>query len=581
VLFDVEDHAADTRVYRKLTGEMHMSVDGRHIGGTEPNIVRKEKILAHLPMALRPDAESTLSVGLGSGITVGALAMYPGVKTLVCAEIVPGVVDGARLFAGANRDVMNDPRFDLVVGDGIQYLLTTRERFDIISSDSKLNPEYAGNAPLLSLDYYRLCRDRLTDDGIMVQWIAVHLPLNDVRIVARGFAEAFPYVGVYWYDPANIIFAGSKSPLVLDLDAIRGVAAGGELAADLEHLQLHDPYSFASLWLCDRKTLLERVGPAPVNTWERPVIEFTMGRNYLEKPRAYHEDDTMGWLLTLYNPASQLLSGEYDAAVLARYSASAGKLLEGFALGGGITRLQNALPIFRSALEENPDDPRLRALIATLDRMEGEIDEAVSADEMTTEGWVQAGLLRIDQGRPREALELFERALAVWPDDANIQYNRLLALKGIGDAEKFRADLTRFLAVFPDDARGLSLLGREQADGGDLATAVASFKRATELDPGSPVYFNNMAAALASLGRYEEAGRAFEEVCERNPRFQNAAFFAAASFSMANLPQDAAKWARFCIDEGLNSPDQFTSDPVFANLRASRHWDTNRNQPAP
>ncbi len=167
VLFQQEDHAAETRVYRKGTGDLHMSVDGHHIGGTEIAILRKEKILAHLPMILRPDARHTLSVGLGSGITLGTLALYDELETLSVVEIVPGVIKGARFFGRANDRVLKDPRLDLHTGDGIQYLLTTKRRYDIISSDSKLNPEYAGNAPLLSTDYYRLCRDRLAEGGVM------------------------------------------------------------------------------------------------------------------------------------------------------------------------------------------------------------------------------------------------------------------------------------------------------------------------------------------------------------------------------------------------------------------------------
>lgn len=580
VLFSAEDYAAETRVYRKPSGEEHMSVDGHSIGGTEPNIVRKEKILAHLPMVLRPDATNTLSVGLGSGITLGALAMYPELEELVCVEIVPGVVDGARYFSEENHDVLDDERLELVVGDGVQYLLTTQDRFDIISSDSKLNPEYAGNAPLLSRDYYRLCRDRLTEDGVMVQWLSVHLPLDDVRVIMRGFAEAFPYVSMYWYDPTNIVLAGSKSPIVLDFDAARSNSRRQALGDDLASLQLDDPYAFASLWLCDRETLLRKLGPGPTNTWERPIIEFTMGRRYLQKPAQYHEDDTLGWLASLRGRASGSLAGDYDPDVLRRYSESAEKLLEGFAMGGGVTRLQNALPLFRSALQENPDDPRLRGVVSKLEEMGGGIEEALAAGQMNTvEGLVQAGMLRFDQGRPREAIALLDRALAMRPDDPNIQYNRLVALKGAGDMGTFRSELTRFLAAFPKDGRGYSLRGREQASAGDLEAAVASFRHASELDPGNAVFLNNLATALARLERYGEAGRAFAAVCERNPRFQNAAYFAAASFSMANELQEAAKWARYCIDEGLNSPDKFATDPFFANLRASEHWDAARNRP--
>ena len=226
VLFETEDHAAETRVYKALNGEMHMSVDGHDIGGTEWGILRKEKILAHLPMVLRPDARRTLSVGLGSGITLGTLAMYKSLETLTCVEIVPGVVEGAAYFANDNGGVLHDPRTNIHVGDGVQFLLTTRDRFDIISSDSKLNPEYAGNAPLLSRDYYALCRDRLTDTGVMVQWLAVHLPVGELMIISRSFAEAFPHVGLYWFDPYNLILAGSRAPIVLGHGCSTRIRAG-------------------------------------------------------------------------------------------------------------------------------------------------------------------------------------------------------------------------------------------------------------------------------------------------------------------------------------------------------------------
>jgi len=204
----------------------------------------------------------------------------------------------------------------------------------------------------------------------------------------------------------------------------------------------------------------------------------------------------------------------------------------------------------------------------------------VSTDQMTPQGLVQAGMIRLDQGRPAEALQLFDRALEAMPGDPNIQYNRLLALRGAGRMDAFRAGLTEFIKAYPNDARGYSLRGRLQADAGDFEGAVTAFDRAMQLDPDSPVYVNNKATALAALGRYEEAGRAFAAVCERNPRFQNAAFFAAASFSMANMPKESAAWARFSIDRELNTVDQFVTDPSFANLRASSYWDAAKNEPA-
>lgn len=574
VLFEREDHAAETRVYRKSTGDIHMSVDGHHIGGTEETILRKEKILAHLPMALRPDARNTLSVGLGSGITLGTLALYDGIERLDCVEIVPGVVDGARFFREANAGVLTDPRLALSVGDGVQYLLTTPERFDIISSDSKLNPEYAGNAPLLAVDYYRICRDRLTEDGVMVQWLACHLPHEDQRVIARSFAEVFEHVGMYWYDPYNIILAGSSSPLTLDLDAARDFAAREALAADLELLQLDDVHTLASLWICDGDALRAELGEGPMNRWERPRIEFTMGRNFRSKGMAYHEDENLRWLHRLRDPSTQLFMGELDATIQARFDASAGKLLEGFAAGGGIDRLDTGIDAFREGLALNPDDERLASWVERLESTAEILEEAMAAGGVNTpEMLVEVGLRWRDQGRTEEALDLFEQAAEARPHDPEIQYNILLSLKELGRMERYGAVLADFLARFPRDARAHSLEGRRLAALGQMEEAIGFFERAAELNPGAPVTHNNLATALARVGRYEEAALRFEKVCELQPGYQKAAYFTAASFCMAGRQEDAARWVRFCLERGLAERAEFARDPLFEGLRTSPHWE--------
>jgi len=580
VLFDAEDHAGETRVYRKTAGDVHMSVDGHHIGGTEPALLRKEKILAHLPMLLRPDAKKTLAVGLGSGVTLGTLALYPEIEELACVEIVPGVVAGARFFSGPANGVLGDPRLRLHVGDGVQFLLTTRERFDIISSDSKLNPEYAGNAPLLSVDYSTLCRDRLTENGVMVQWIAVHLPLADVKVIARSFAAAFPHVAIYWYDPYNLILAGSKAPLALDLDAARRFLAIPGVAADLAPLQLADPYLPASLWIAGDEALRRALGAGPVNTWGRPRLEFTLGRNFRSQPLAYHESDVLRWLRLVRDEQGQQLAGAVDAATYRAHMAAAGKLLEGFTQGAGIQQLEPGLPFFEAGLVACPGNARLTALIAQWRQAGAKLEEAFAAGQVNTpEGLSLVGLQRREQGRHVEALAAFDRALVLRPADPDLQYNRLLSLRDLGRRTEFTAALDAFAADFPRDARWASLKGRLLAEADRMDEALALFEKAVVLNPENPTTLNNKATALARLGRYAEAARAFEAVCALQPSFQQAAYFAAASHSKAGDAAAAARWVRYCLDHGLATAQQFRDDPLFDGLRDSVHWDAARGEP--
>ena len=368
VLFEVEDPIAQTRVYRKPRGEQHMSVDGRFIGGTDYAILRKEKILAHLPLALVPKANSILNVGMGSGITLGTFGLYDEIEELTCVEIVPGVVEGARYFGESHNNILDDPRVNVVVEDGVQFLLTTEERFDIISSDSKLNPEFAGNSPLLAQNYYELCADRLTEQGVFVQWLGTHLPATEMRTVVRSFSEAFPHVALFWHNPFNVILVGSNSPIGMDVDRVSGFRDNREVLKDLRSVYIEDPYMLASLFVCSDDDVISATGPGPRNTWERPILEFTILKAMLGTTRADQEDQNLQWLFEHRNANGLPLTGNVDVERRKRFLDSGSLLLQGFGAGGGISDLSSGERFFRQGIQTNPDDRRIQQALRMIER---------------------------------------------------------------------------------------------------------------------------------------------------------------------------------------------------------------------
>ncbi len=573
VLFDREDHAGHTRVYRKPSGDLHMSVDGFHIGGTEQSIIGKEKILAHLPLALRPEAKHTLSVGLGSGITLGSLATYSQLEMIECVEIVPGVVQGAEFFTAANRNVLRDPRVKIHIGDGVQFLLTSGDRYDIISSDSKLNPEYAGNGPLLALEYYELCRDRLTEDGVMVQWLASHLPISEMEVIVRGFATAFDHVAVYWLAPSNLVLAGSRQPLVMDLDAIRRYGEAPGSGADLRSLHLEDPYVMASLYLADRDRLLEVLGEGALNTWARPRIEFTMLKEFRRKSPVYHGADNLRWMKRLRDPSSLAVRGDYDPAVLAKYRASSAAVLDGYAAAGGVERVGPGLAIWQAAAQANPEDGLLASLIEIEMGAARSREEAVVGVPMDDPAALtSAAVTRMDQKRFTEALRLLDQALKLDDGSRAIRFNRLLALRGLQRGEDLARELAEFLKRYPKDPRGYDMSGRIAADARKLDEAEADFRAAVAREPESPQYQSNLAATLVQLQKFDEAAASFAAVAGIQPDFPRAAYHAAACYSLAGMTRESAQWMQFCLDRGLMKRSDFESHEWFENLRASADW---------
>jgi len=572
VLFDRQDHAADTRVYQKPNGELHMSVDGHHIGGTEMTLLRKEKILAHLPMALMPQAEKTLSVGLGSGTTLATFALYPQLQRLDCVEIVPGVVQGARFFGDGHGNVLDDPRVDVVVGDGVQFLLTTQERYDIIASDSKLNPAYVGNAPLLSRDYYELCAQRLDENGVMIQWLESHVPTSAVQSIARGFVQAFPHAGLFWYDPYNLLLVGSHQPLRLDVEAAAQLARTEAVARDLQSLQLENPQVFAGLFVAGDDRLAEAIGDGTINTWMFPRLEFTLLRDYRSRETFQHAEDNLRWMLRSQDTgALQVLGAEARTVDLFRRSST--DIMKAFAVGGGMLRLELGLEDLERARAINPQDRRAGLWIDLVTAMQEGLEQAAARGQLhNADDLVRLGLARADAGKDAEAMVYFDRALEQLPNDANIQYNRLVSLRRLQRTDEFRTSLETFRQMFPRDARGLSMQGRLHASDGDFEKALRAFEEAERLSPANAVFVNNVATTLARLERNGEAGERFAQVVELDADFPDAAYFAAASFSKAGRTAEAAQWMRYCLDHGLAQRHQFETQDFFANLRASDDW---------
>jgi spermidine synthase len=82
-----------------------------------------------------PNPRSALVIGLGTGSTAGWLGVVPSIERVDVVEIEPLILDVARACAPVNRDVLNNPKVHITIGDARETLLTTRDRYDVIASE--------------------------------------------------------------------------------------------------------------------------------------------------------------------------------------------------------------------------------------------------------------------------------------------------------------------------------------------------------------------------------------------------------------------------------------------------------------
>jgi spermidine synthase len=216
------------------TGEqLILRINGKVEASSEVDLPT-QLLLGHIPMLLHPDAQQVLVIGLGSGMTCGAVTRHPNLKRLDVAEISPEVERAARLFAESNQGVLDDPRVRVFIEDAKTFLRTAAGQYDVIISEPS-HPWVAGVAGVFSREHYENCRARLLPEGLMAQWIHLH-GSSDAALdtVLATFASVFPHVSVWQPLPKDLVLVGSKQPMKLSWSGLAARIEAPLVKSDLE-----------------------------------------------------------------------------------------------------------------------------------------------------------------------------------------------------------------------------------------------------------------------------------------------------------------------------------------------------------
>jgi len=132
----------------------------------------------------------------------------------------------ADYFKAENYGVVHDPRVRIVYDDARHFVLTTREKFDIITSDP-IHPWVKGAATLYTRDYFQLCKQHLNPGGLVTQWVPLYeSDLPAVHSELATFFDVFPF-GTLWSNDQNgagydVVVLGGAGPLRIELAKMEG-----------------------------------------------------------------------------------------------------------------------------------------------------------------------------------------------------------------------------------------------------------------------------------------------------------------------------------------------------------------------
>ena len=132
-------------------------------------------------------------------------------------------------------------------------------------------------------------------------------------------------------------------------------------------------------------------------------------------------------------------------------------------------------------------------------------------------GTAWRGQMLLRQGRLKEALPLFRRALEMDPELATAHEGLGRALAMSGRVQEGIAELEQATRLDPDAATGWNNLGRAHVVAGHLDDAVVAFHRSLETGTGTGVTRVNLADVFLRLGRLEEAEAQIRAALDESP----------------------------------------------------------------
>jgi len=227
----------------------------------------------HIPLLLHPSPRRVLYLGMATGVTASSALSHPEVESAEIVELIPDVVEAARMFSDYNLGIVDAEKASIVLNDARHHLHQSRDDYDVIVSDLFI-PWESKTGYLYTAEHYRAVRARLAEGGVFCQWIHLwEVGPRELELIADTLATVFPVVTLWKVDmKADVPVLGmvaSESPLRVDGEQLSRRMA--QLAAPPGKAKmLHRPGNLLALYM-GRWAVRN---PGLLNTDEHPRVEF-------------------------------------------------------------------------------------------------------------------------------------------------------------------------------------------------------------------------------------------------------------------------------------------------------------------
>lgn len=481
-------------------GQKVLTINGKVDASTSTDL-GTQLLVAHLPLLLHKEPKKVLAIGLGSGITLGAILKHAEVERVDMVEIEPAVVEAARFFEVENNGALKDPRTNIVVNDARNFVISTSEKYDVISAEPS-NPWVSHSSTMFSKEVFELYKKIINDDGVVMQWFHLYRMGNDdLRMIIKTFLSVFPHTTLWGKaNSPDIILIGGLKPLTINFAEFNQKIQVNSISQDLARIDSNDVFQMLNYFLMDEANLAKYAGAYPVNTDDRPRLEFSAPRNLyastiginLESMNGYR-GNAMAVLIGVSNP---VVPAKLQTDYLAREKAIQAQIYREWGYW------DKAVEEWESSLAINP-----------LYRISRE-SYSEALESRGEDAW--------RDGNGAMASRLFTRAAELTPEKASPRLNLGLLALASNHPELAVIHLSEAVRINPLDSFNNYSLGNAYSRVGDYQKAWEYYTKAINIEPGNANAYANRAFASNRMGRKEDALSDYGMAITLSPRLAEA-----------------------------------------------------------
>ncbi len=477
------------------TETMSLCIDGKPDASTDMKSDMVTQILsAHIPLILKPAAESCLIVGLASGITLGEVQKYP-LNEIVCCEIEPAMLKACKFFNQWNNNCLDDKRTEIAIDDIRGYLKKTKKKFDVIISEPS-NIWMRGGANLFTREYFQTAKKHLKDDGFLLQWLhAYKISSSDYKTVIRTLNSVFPYVYLFTGGEGDTFFLCSSKKIPFDLKLINSSFSGHK--DSLFPLEIKNSLDFLSCFLMGNTKLKKFAGEGEIHTDNFPFLEFSGAQS-------------------LYSPISRFTWKQIfkNSESVNRYTQEPFTNLTFASLYLSKNKFYQTLDELNFYLERNKPDINFYSL---------------------------TGLLYLKTNDLKQAEEFLNKGLELNQDDLGILTNLAELYQRKNKFDKAEKTLKKILILNQGDGVAYNNLGNLYLNLGRTKEAVAILKRGVGYNPDFFLLRLSLSAAYLKDKKIEKAEKMCTDLVRDSDNYADAYFLLGQICLAKNAPQRAQK----------------------------------------